>query len=276
MIVPKLIEIGFTQYEAQLYYALLTNGQVSASTLVGLSGVPQGKIYQVLSSLEMKGFCNVIHGKVKKYIAVNPSVSFGELHSKKKKEEEQILELQDELEKEFLQTEDLNVTLDYLQVITSKQSQLQKFVELTRNATESIFTFNKQPYATGYKRNREQLESDSEPLRQIIASGVLVRGIFEKQDDEMENLLEMLQYFESIGEEIRLIDKLPFKMLLADSRVSMISLRSKEERQFNITSMVINQKDISQAMAELFDLYWSKSQPINNCMYKHNYYFKNN
>ncbi|MHC1707315.1 MAG: TrmB family transcriptional regulator [Bacteroidales bacterium] len=264
MIVPKLINIGFTQYEAQIYHALLTNGQVSASTLVGLSGVPHGKIYQVLNTLEMKGFCNVVHGKVKKYKAVDPSVSFRELHSQKRKEEEQILELQEELEKEFIQNADLDVTLDYLQVITSKQSQVQKFVELTKNATESIFTFNKQPYATGYKRNREQLEADSEPLRQIIASGVLVRGIFEKQEEDKENLLEMLRYFESIGEEIRLIDKLPFKMLLADSRVSMVSLRSKEERQFNITSMIINQKDISLAMAELFELYWSKSQTMDD------------
>lgn len=269
MPISKLIDIGFTQYEALVYHALLINGQASASNLVRLSGVPQGKIYQVLNSLELKGFCSIVLGKVKKFKATSPKVSFGELYAKMKREEEKILELQVELEQEFVQNEELDVTLDYLQVITSKQNQLKKFVELTQNAKQSVFTFNKRPYATGYKRSREQLDSDSEPLKQKIASGVKVKGIFEIQEEDNEELLEMLIYFDSIGEEIRLIEKLPFKMLLTDSKVSMVSLRSKEERQFNITSMIINQNDISLAMDELFELYWKRSQKLDEYLGKY-------
>jgi HTH-type transcriptional regulator, sugar sensing transcriptional regulator len=51
-----LQQFGFTQYESQVYQALITSGQVlDATGIVKMSGVPRSKVYEVLQRLLDKG-----------------------------------------------------------------------------------------------------------------------------------------------------------------------------------------------------------------------------
>lgn len=60
-------------YETKVWLALLSKGIVSAGETAELSGVPRSRTYDVLESLEKKGFAIVKIGKPVKYIAVGPS-----------------------------------------------------------------------------------------------------------------------------------------------------------------------------------------------------------
>ena len=46
--------IGFTQYESQVYLALLQQSHISGYELAKVSGVPASKIYQILNKLTDK------------------------------------------------------------------------------------------------------------------------------------------------------------------------------------------------------------------------------
>jgi len=61
-VVEKLQRIGLTEYEAKAYLSLLTNHVNSAAKLSEKSGVPRTKIYQVLESLERKGWIMIYSG----------------------------------------------------------------------------------------------------------------------------------------------------------------------------------------------------------------------
>lgn len=60
-------------YETKVWLALLTKGIVSAGETAELSGVPRSRTYDVLESLEKKGFAVVKLGKPVRYIAVEPN-----------------------------------------------------------------------------------------------------------------------------------------------------------------------------------------------------------
>ncbi len=60
-------------YETKVWLALLTKGIVSAGETAELSGVPRSRTYDVLESLEKRGFAIVKIGKPVKYIAIEPS-----------------------------------------------------------------------------------------------------------------------------------------------------------------------------------------------------------
>jgi len=71
--VNKLKDFGLNSYEAKIWVALLSRGVSSAGELSDISNVPRSRTYDVLESLEKKGFIVMKIGKPIKYIAVPPS-----------------------------------------------------------------------------------------------------------------------------------------------------------------------------------------------------------
>src|SRR3989338_8412256 len=61
-------------YEAKIWTALLSRGIASAGELADISGGPRSRCYDVLESLEKKGFIIMKIGKPIKYLAVQPSI----------------------------------------------------------------------------------------------------------------------------------------------------------------------------------------------------------
>jgi len=68
----KLKDFGLNSYESKLWIALLSRGVSTAGELSDISNVPRSRAYDVLESLEKKGFIIVKVGKPIKYLAVPP------------------------------------------------------------------------------------------------------------------------------------------------------------------------------------------------------------
>lgn len=68
----KLGALGLNSYEAKLWAALLSRGISTAGELSDIANVPRSRSYDVLESLEKKGFVIMKLGKPIKYIAVKP------------------------------------------------------------------------------------------------------------------------------------------------------------------------------------------------------------
>ncbi len=68
-------EFGLTDYEIRSYTSLLEIGPATASELSESSSVPYSKIYEVLGSLEKKGWIEMEHGRPSKYYPKPPSVA---------------------------------------------------------------------------------------------------------------------------------------------------------------------------------------------------------
>jgi len=77
MIKPDLVKrikeyFNLNIYETKVWIALLSKGIASAGEIATISGVPRSRTYDVLESLEKRGFAIVKIGKPVKYIAVKP------------------------------------------------------------------------------------------------------------------------------------------------------------------------------------------------------------
>jgi sugar-specific transcriptional regulator TrmB len=82
----KLKDFGLNTYESKLWTALLARGISTAGELSDIANVPRSRSYDVLESLEKKGFIVMKIGKPIKYIAVPPAEVLERV--KKKIEEE--------------------------------------------------------------------------------------------------------------------------------------------------------------------------------------------
>jgi len=65
---------GLNIYESKVWLALLSKGIANVGDIAEMSGVPRSRVYDVLESLEKKGFAIAKLGKPVKFIAVKPAV----------------------------------------------------------------------------------------------------------------------------------------------------------------------------------------------------------
>jgi sugar-specific transcriptional regulator TrmB len=76
-------------YETKVWLALLSKGVSSAGEIAEISSVPRSRTYDVLESLEKRGFVIQKLGKPVKYIAVKPGIVIEKLKNNTTKEAEE-------------------------------------------------------------------------------------------------------------------------------------------------------------------------------------------
>ncbi|MEM4271552.1 MAG: helix-turn-helix domain-containing protein [Candidatus Pacearchaeota archaeon] len=87
IIKPELVKrikeyFNLNIYETKVWLALLSKGIASAGEVAELSGVPRSRTYDVLESLEKRGFAITKIGKPVKYISVKPTEVIEKLKTK--------------------------------------------------------------------------------------------------------------------------------------------------------------------------------------------------
>src|ERR671932_7915 len=69
--------LGLTGYEIRVYLSLLDTGSMTAADISKKSGVPYSKIYEVLNSLEEKGWLESGSSRPQRFFPKSPSTALG-------------------------------------------------------------------------------------------------------------------------------------------------------------------------------------------------------
>ncbi len=95
----KIKDFGLNSYEAKIWTALLSRGVSTAGELSDIANVPRSRSYDILESLEKKGFIIMKIGKPIKYIAVPPEEVLERVKKQIKEEAKRQEERLEELKK---------------------------------------------------------------------------------------------------------------------------------------------------------------------------------
>ena len=166
--VEKIKEnFGLNHYEIKIWTSLLSRGIAAASELADISGVPRSRCYDVLESLEKKGFTIMKIGKPIKYIAVKP---------------EEILE---RIKKSLNQETEINLTL--LEAI--KESDIFHELELLhKTGIEHIDPEDVADTFHGRSEINRQIKKMAESAEKSIAIASTKEG-FERKLKVLKNIL---------------------------------------------------------------------------------------
>lgn len=99
-------------YETKVWIALLSRGISSAGEIAEISGVPRSRTYDVLESLEKRGFVIQKLGKPVKYIAVKPQIIIEKLKNSALQGAEEKVKILSRLKetREYIELEKLHKT----------------------------------------------------------------------------------------------------------------------------------------------------------------------
>ncbi len=93
----KLRDFGLNTYESKIWTALLSRGVSTAGELSDIANVPRSRSYDVLESLDKKGFIILKPGKPIKYLAVKPDEVIERIKKKVREQTDDQLKLIEKL-----------------------------------------------------------------------------------------------------------------------------------------------------------------------------------
>lgn len=74
-LLAPLRDLGLNTYEAKVYLSLITEGITTAKNVADITGIPYGKVYEVINMLMNRGFCLTLPAKPMKYQAISPKLA---------------------------------------------------------------------------------------------------------------------------------------------------------------------------------------------------------
>jgi sugar-specific transcriptional regulator TrmB len=130
--VDKLVKLGFSEYEAKAYVALVRENPITGYQLAKLSGVPRSMIYEVLGKLTARGAAMTLRKEGStQYAPVQPDEFFDELH---REHEDLITSLKDDLS-----TLDATSDLEYVWSIEGHENVMAKAQDMIGQAERRIY-----------------------------------------------------------------------------------------------------------------------------------------
>src|SRR3989339_217758 len=225
-------------YETKVWLALLGKGIASAGEVASISRVPRSRTYDVLESLEKKGFAIVKIGKPVKYIGVKPRIILEKLKNNVKTDaNEKMLTLSNIKNTEELYEESINTVKreDISSALTGKSNITNHLREIILNANkEVIICTNAMEIISKIKlfqKTVEQLKKANVDIKFALSGD-------EKLVKQIETKLDVKIKFVNIDAKFFIVDRT--EILFYISKDSDIAIW-------------LNSDFFSQAFAELFD-----------------------
>ncbi len=279
-LIAKLQPLGITGREAEVYIALLKNSALTAGEISKITSVSLNKIYEVLQNLVKKKMCteNYLNG-VKLFRCIEPKIAFQNIFSVYQDDINRKKALfKEEIEQNLLslysQEKNAKNPLDYIEVVSDRGQASDRFLTLQANAKSEILFFSKPPYV-----NSKSLSGNIGELENVCKNKVIVKSIYEcsptESMDYKENLLNIIEHFERIGEEARIIEALPVKLVIIDESISIFSLIDNVTFNPQLTTMIVHHPVFSLSQKTLFEVYWNKSISIEEYKREHFNLLKN-
>jgi len=248
-------------YEVKVWTALLSRGTSTAGELSNISDVPRSRTYDILESLEKKGFIVMKLGKPIKFVALKPEevverVKKNLMNNAKEKSkrleslkgDEVLTELTGIFTKgiKFVEPSDLSGSLK------GRQNLYNHLDMMVRDAEKTITIVTT---AEGLNRKLEALMPSLEKCKK---RGVKVR-IAAPID---KNNIKIAKELNKVAE-VKNLDKIKARFTVIDGNQLMFMLLDDEKFHPNYDVGVwINTEFFAQAMEQMFELAWKEMKPV--------------
>ncbi len=266
ILLEHLRKLGLKIYEAKGYLAMMKSKSLTATQISVVSGIPRTKVYDVTESLMKKGLCSLIPGKINKYKATEFDVAVDNLLGANQRNfverEEQIRKasgnLRERLAEIYREASDIIDPLEYIEILKDPNLILRRFIQLVENATEEVLVFSKGPYITKEDTNDDQINQ----RMGISRKGIRGRCIYEipADEDKREWFFNAIEKTVKSGEEARVIDELPMKMAIFESRIVFLALEDPISGRLSFTTQIIEHRSLAKGLTILFETLWAQAE----------------
>jgi len=248
-------------YEVKVWTALLSRGTSTAGELSSISDVPRSRTYDILESLDKKGFIVMRLGKPIKFVALKPEEVVERVkrnlmkYAKERSERLETLKGDDVLSElntlftqgiKFVEPSDLSGSL------RGRQNLYNHLDMMVRSAEKTVTIITTRE---GLNRKMEALMPSFEKIKK---RGIKIR-IAAPIDS---NNIKVARELKKVAE-VKNLEKIKARFIIIDSNQIMFMLLDDEKFHPNYdTGVWINTEFFAQALEQLFELAWKDMKPV--------------
>ncbi len=246
--------LGLSDEEALAYRELVAMPSTTPDELgPRLNGVTADAA-RLLSALEQKGLAARSSGDRSRFVASPPSVALGALLVQRQNEM-RIAELElGSLDEAYRTAVADRGTADVVDVVQGRDAIRKRFEQLQLSARDEVMAFVKAPAAVvSTAQNTAEDEA--------VARGVRYRVLLEREMLDVEpGMFDHLARAIAAGEEIRVTDSLPLKLLVVDHELAFVPIGPAETAMSG--ALLVRQSGLLDALVALFESEWSNANQI--------------
>lgn len=257
------MDIGLSEREAKVYITLLSGRMFTTTDLQKTVNIPRTKIYEVLHKMVNRGICvEKKLGKNISYEAVEPKLAMERIYAKYLNDLNRKKELIDQVSNVFTpifeNSKSVVNPLEIIDVLKEKPQIHKCYMDSVRNTRREMLTFNKGPYASD---NAERLSKQEYEKFKLLKRGGITKDIYELNElKEVDWLFESVNKFVKIGQQARVVDRLPIKMLIFDQEKVIFALEQPIQVSDELTIIYIEHKQLAESCSMLFYHLWEQGR----------------
>ena len=256
-LLKKIKDFGLNSYEAKIWTALLSRGVSSAGELSDISNVPRSRTYDVLESLEKKGFVMMKLGKPIKYMAISPTEVIDVIKKKIKEESLRQEHTMDELRKSDVlnQLTQLHTTgidtvepTDLIGIIKNRENIYDYLESMIKKAERSIYIMTS---TEGMIRKVQHLDK---VLKKSADKGVNIKVLVSgsKETEKLEKELKDIA-------EIKVVADVKSRFILVDDTNLLFFITDdKNVHPTYDVAVWIETSFFAESMKGFFELIWKR------------------
>ncbi|WP_282695645.1 helix-turn-helix domain-containing protein [Streptomyces sp. CC208A] len=244
--------IGLDERQESAYRALIALGAAEVTDLAHRLSLPERDTERALRRLEAQGLAAQSSARTGRWVAAPPAVALGALLTQQRHELEQA-ELAAALLAEEYRTEAAEPAVhDLVEVVTGASAVTHRFLQLQLGAAEEVCAL-----VTGRPLVVSGLENDAEEL--AAGRGVRYRVVIEREVLTLPSGLLELTAALGREEQVRVVDRVPTKLVVADRNLAMVPLTG---RGVEPAALVVHASGLLESLMGLFESVWREALPL--------------
>ncbi|MFF9169764.1 MULTISPECIES: helix-turn-helix domain-containing protein [unclassified Streptomyces] len=247
-----LVAIGLDETDESAYRALVALGAADVPDLSRRLTLAERDTERALRRLERQGLAAQSSGRPGRWVAAPPGVALGALLTQRRHELEKAELTAALLAQEYRASATEPAVHDLVEVVTGAAAVSQRFLQLQLGASEEVCAL-----VTGRPMVVSGMENDAE--EQAAGRGVRYRVVVERAVLDLPHGLTELTAALSRDEQVRVVDEVPTKLVIADRALALVPLTSRSAEP---AALVVHASGLLELLSGLFESVWHGALPL--------------
>ncbi|WP_405793419.1 helix-turn-helix domain-containing protein [Streptomyces sp. NBC_01506] len=244
--------IGLDERQESAYRALVALGAAEAADLAHRLAMPEQDTERALRRLEQQGLAAQSSARTGRWVAAPPAVALGALLTQQRHELERA-ELAAVLLAEEYRAESAGPAVhDLVEVVTGASAVAHRFHQLQLGAVREI-----RALVTGRPMAVTGIDNESE--ERVVTRGVRYRVVIEREVLSLPDGISELSAALGRDEQVRVVDRVPTKLVIADSALAMVPLTAGDAEP---AALVVHASGLLESLSGLFEAVWREALPL--------------
>jgi sugar-specific transcriptional regulator TrmB/DNA-binding CsgD family transcriptional regulator len=239
-----LTVIGISALQERVYRALLAQPDATTAMLAKELGIPVETVLSALEAIAERGLA-ARSASSDRYVPAPPALALGAILAQYRDDLRRVDIALAELAEEYRRANPTRSIKDVIEVVVGQQAIRHRFEQLQLGAKEEVLAFVTGPaVAVPYSENTARVRATE---RGVVYRRVVGRGELEHPDFVAEITARV-----RLGEEIRVVNALPMKLVIADRSTALVGLVTDGRP----AALLVHSSGLLDGLVALFDGTW--------------------